>query len=183
VNQTEPSPLPQIESDLAEMQVLYDELNEEIAVAGKSPDLFDENAEKQTLHTYVKLRNRYEHELETLEKQYAKMLKHAKAKIERLDFLQRSVAESIAAKLLANGKKKSLTTPFGTCGFRTQPAGIDVFDEQYVLGLIDQGKLPADIKRVKVEVSKSKLNEYVKSTGDLPDGVIVTPERQKFYVK
>lgn len=137
--------------------------------------------EKQ-LHRYVKHRFRLTSELTRLKDQMSAMIAGLENQIERVDFVLAPSAEQITKKLLAGGKAKSLKTPWGKVGFRAQQDEIEVVDDEAVKEQIIEGKLPEDIQKVKIEISKSALNKYIKESGDIPDGVKVTPRPDKFYV-
>lgn len=83
-----------------------------------------------------------------------------------------------------SGKKKSLSLPAGVVGFRKAPAQVQVVDEP---ALLEWAKAEAPEIVVVVpateRVSKSEINLWVKSTGEVPPGAIVVPEEERFYVK
>lgn len=137
--------------------------------------------EKQ-LHRYVKYRYRLTSEYTRLKDQMQAMLAGLQGQIDRLDSVAGSAAAAITQKLLAGGKLKSMKTPWGKVGFRAQQDEIEVLDEEAVKDQVAMGKLPESIQRVKIEISKSELNKYIKTSGEVPAGVKVTPRDDKFYV-
>lgn len=90
-------------------------------------------------------------------------------------YIQRKIAEQ-------GGRRKSVSLPAGTAGFRKEAAKIVIDDELAVLAWAKACQ-PALITVVE-KLSKSALNAHVESTGELPDqGVHVELEHEKFYVK
>jgi hypothetical protein len=84
------------------------------------------------------------------------------------------------------GKVKSIKTPFGIAGFCTTNARLEVTDDAKLIAAAQLAPVDDPLKaaiRVKVEVSRSGVNEYFKTTGDVPAGTEVVPESEKFYVK
>ncbi|HZZ41645.1 MAG TPA: host-nuclease inhibitor Gam family protein [Tepidisphaeraceae bacterium] len=79
-------------------------------------------------------------------------------------------------------RRKSLSLPAGTAGFRAEPARLVVEDESAVIGWA-KSHCP-DLVRISEDLSKSALNDHIRKTGELPDqGVRLEPEHERFYVK
>lgn len=95
-------------------------------------------------------------------------------------------AREIVEAKLAGGKKKSLTLPWGTVGLRKKAAAIDISDPDALLAATrtDESLAAAGILKVPAPtISKSALNDYFKSTGEVPPGCIAISESETFYVK
>jgi phage host-nuclease inhibitor protein Gam len=78
-------------------------------------------------------------------------------------------------------RRKSLSLPSGTLGFRTEPQRLTVQDEARVLAWC-RSSLPRAVKTAH-SVLKSEITDYIKSSGELPPGVEITGGGERFYVK
>ena len=165
----------------AEHDAIAAQLQEEYARL--EADAMADTPEKQALFKYVRLRNRYAAELTRVKDQMAAMARSLESKLDGLDYMLKSVAENTARQLIAGGKSKSLKTPYGTVGFRTKPMGLNVVDDAAVILARAEGKLPDDVVKTKVEVSKSALNDHFKASGEVPPGCEVIEASETFYVK
>lgn len=159
----------------AAMQLEYDETDAGTKDAGHL----------EPVYRYIRLRNRLTDELERLKAQTAVMLRQAQARIDSLDWVKRLETEQIVTAHLDGSKKRSVTTPWGTCGFRKQPERLVVDDEQYMIDQIHLGHLPDRILKVTTteRIGKTELADYWKGTGEIPDGCTLQTETQRFYVK
>jgi hypothetical protein len=82
----------------------------------------------------------------------------------------------------AGGRRKSVSLPAGTIGFRTEPEKLVMDDEQAVIAWAKQHN-PALVTTIE-KLSKSALNEHLEKTGEIPDaGAHLEPAREKFYVR
>jgi hypothetical protein len=82
----------------------------------------------------------------------------------------------------AGGRRKSITLPAGTAGFRTLPARVVVDDEAAALARAKQHT--PHLVTVVERLSRSGLIDHVKQTGEMPPrGVHTEPAREGFYVK
>lgn len=80
------------------------------------------------------------------------------------------------------GRRKSVSLPAGTIGFRHEGPKILVDDESLVITWAKQHK-PELVSTVE-RLSKSALNQYVEDTGDVPDvGIRIEPAREKFFIR
>lgn len=80
------------------------------------------------------------------------------------------------------GRRKSLALPAGTVGYRQTPLRLVVDDEKAVLAWA-RDHCPAAVV-ITSRLSKSTLDEFVKSTGMIPeDGAHVDPVGERFYVR
>ena len=78
-------------------------------------------------------------------------------------------------------KGKTIKLPHGNLSKRTVPGGPRVTDPDAVLAWAKEHGIPGLI-RVREEISKTAVKEYVESTGDLPDGVERVVSRETFDV-
>lgn len=80
------------------------------------------------------------------------------------------------------GRRKSISLPAGTFGFRTILPVMVIDDESSVLAWAKE-HAPSLVTTVE-RLSKSELNTHFKQTGELPDrGVRIENEHEKFYVR
>jgi phage host-nuclease inhibitor protein Gam len=92
-----------------------------------------------------------------------------------LDYTRQKIAS-------AGGRRKSVSLPAGTVGFRSEPLKLVVDDEGSVIAWAKQHR-PELISTIE-RPSKSGLNEHFEQTGEVPDaGVRIEPAREKFFVK
>jgi len=140
--------------------------------------------EVATLHKYVRLCTRLDEEAERVKEQCALILKGIESRRKGLDFVYGPVARHVASDLIqrAGGKAKSVKTPYGTVGFRAQPAKLDVTDDAALMTYAKSLGLTSWVK-VAETVAKGEVSEYFKNTGDIPPGCEVTPAQDRFYVK
>ncbi len=138
--------------------------------------------DERLLHRYCRRRQQLTAEITRVKEQTAAMLRDLERQVESLDWCLRGRVEEITRSRLT-GRTRSVKTPWGTVGFRKHPTGIEVADEAAVIEAVLSGDLPNDVTRTKVEVSKSALNEVFRSTGEVPPGCDLVPERDDFYVK
>ena len=102
---------------------------------------------------------------------------------ERLMYMfGRQLEEWVKGRLAAtNGRRKSFTLPAGTVGFRHVNTAVVVIDEAAVIEWARSSQ-PKAIQ-TKEFLSKTAINEHFAAFGEVPPGVHVEPEREKFYVK
>lgn len=82
----------------------------------------------------------------------------------------------------AGGRRKSVTLPVGSAGFRTVAARLVVGDEVAALAWAKQ-HVPRLVTIVE-RLSRSGLIDHIKATGEMPDrGVHTEPAREGFYIK
>lgn len=122
-----------------------------------------------------------------------------------------SELQEFAARAIEGGKKKSLSLPAGTVGFRSSPEKIEVKDDDAYIEWVERsfpGALNVtlsifacghDIATIRelaqqatlrglqssltVKPDKNEVNLHCKNTGELPDGCELVPAQDKFYVK
>ncbi len=97
-----------------------------------------------------------------------------------IEYVYGALARDITRRMLAGGKKKSIATPWGTAGFRTQAARLVIAEPEKLLLL--EAEHPEWVKVEKKPVHAA-VNEYFKTTGDIPAGCEITPEQEKFFTK
>lgn len=80
------------------------------------------------------------------------------------------------------GRRKSISVPAGTAGFRHEAAKLVIDDEGAVIAWAKCNN--PNLVVVTESISKSALNTHVSQTGELPNaGVRLEPERERFYIK
>jgi phage host-nuclease inhibitor protein Gam len=79
------------------------------------------------------------------------------------------------------GRSKSVRLPAGLLSFRTQPSKVVVQDEEMALKWAKRHD-PTLVVTVE-RLDKRLLDERVKRTGELPDGVDIVDSGEKFYVR
>ena len=80
------------------------------------------------------------------------------------------------------GRRKSVTLPAGTIGFRHAGMKLVIDDEEKVIAWAKKAQPTLIV--IQESISKSGLNQYFEDTGEIPpSGVRVEPEAEKFYVK
>jgi hypothetical protein len=78
--------------------------------------------------------------------------------------------------------RKSLSLPAGEVGYRTIAPKLVIDDENVVIAWAKNNCQQAVV--ITEKLSKSELNEYVKTTGSVPDaGAHVDPQTERFYIK
>lgn len=81
-----------------------------------------------------------------------------------------------------NGRRKSVSLPSGTVGFRSNPPRLVVDDESRVIQWA-KVHLPQAIV-VTEKVSKTMINEFAEKSGVIPDdGVHIEPAAEKFFIR
>lgn len=99
----------------------------------------------------------------------------------RAAYLEGILEQVAAAYPYPKGKSRKL--PFGEIGVRTQKPKLVVDDPTTVLVYAKEMGLPAEIIRLKEEINKVALNEYVESTGEDIPGTHVEAAVERPYVK
>lgn len=131
---------------------------------------------ERLLARYLRRMGQLNDEAKRLKEWHERLKSRIEAQRKGLEYVYSALAEQAARELLVGSKRKSISTPWGTAGFRKQAAKLIVQDEAKVLA-------NEAFVRVKKELNKTALNEHFKSTGDVPDGCDVEPECEKFYAK
>ena len=91
------------------------------------------------------------------------------------DYTRAAIAEQ-------GGRRKSVSLPAGTIGFRIAGAKLVIEDEEEVLRWARNAQ--PNLVVIEKSISKSGLNQYFEDTGEIPpSGVRIEPEKEKFYVK
>lgn len=92
-----------------------------------------------------------------------------------IDWLRRKIEEQ-------GGRRKSVNLPAGTLGFRKENAKLVIDDEELVLAWAKEHH--PELVCIVERISKSRLNDYVEATGEVPDrGLHIEGEKEKFYVR
>lgn len=79
------------------------------------------------------------------------------------------------------GRRKSIALPAGDVGYRTEPARLQIIDEVKLLEWCRR-VLPGSVK-VSETVLRSAVADYIRATGECPDGAELGGGGQRFYVK
>jgi len=133
------------------------------------------------LYRYLRHRSQLVAEQELVKASLSAWLKSLQSKVDGLDYIFMAEASAMVRTML-RGKAKSVNTPWGRCGFRTAPGGLDVDDEAEVLAAVARGELPMEVRRETVTVAKSVLNELHKQTGEVLPGCAVREAEERFYL-
>jgi phage host-nuclease inhibitor protein Gam len=168
------------DTDFAEAEAEHlNALRAEVDAADPGPLAQDDDT--RTLYRYLRCRMHAVAELTTLKDQMAAMVKSAEAKVKALDYFFGESAARITAAKLDGGKSKSLKTPFGTVGFRTHKPLPVVLDEAAAIAALRKLNQPQCLA-TRTSIVKAALNDYVASTGEVPDGVDITDGGERFYL-
>lgn len=114
--------------------------------------------------------SRLERELEQLRQDRAQAIVSAQKDITWYDML----LCDYALRRREESGEKSVKLPYLTIQTRTTPMKVEVPDAE---------KLPPQFQRKKVEADLNALKAHIKDTGEVPEGVLVTPEGVKAEVK
>lgn len=159
-----------------------DELSEEVAACDVG-DLPHSDEERRILQ-YLRRRGQVLAELDHVQEQTASMIRSLQSKVKGLDYVFQSHARTFAQQQLAGKKAKSIKTPFGTMGFHTSPAILEIVSEDQVMEAVALGELPAAcVRQPAPQVAKAALNDVFKSTGEIPPGCKIVGPSEHFYVK
>lgn len=150
-----------------------------VSLEGQDPD----DEEVAILHKYIRLTAMYENEIERAKKQAAAIIRGLENKVKGLEYVYAAVAQSVTRRLIGNGKAKSVKTPWGTAGFRSRPAGVEVLDPDALIREAQAKAELAGLIKTKVEPSRSAITDYFKTTGEIPPGCGVIPAGENFYVR
>lgn len=77
-------------------------------------------------------------------------------------------------------RRRGVSLPAGTIGFRTVPPRLTVLDERQLLNWC-RTHLPSAVKTVE-SVLKLTVADHVRSTGECPNGVEFTGQNERFYI-
>jgi len=172
---------PQVMPDDDTSEHDFEAIRDEVEAINLDGWLAEDEAEGIVLR-YLRRRQQVLTEITRIEEQTQAMIRTLKSKLDGLDYVYEGTAQAWTANKIAGTKKKSHKTPFATLGFRAQPPRLVVDDDEKVIAWAErEGK--KDLVRIKKEVAKTALNEYVEGTGEVPVGCSVAPAGNKFYIK
>lgn len=80
---------------------------------------------------------------------------------------------------LEGQKDRSIKLPAGKAGFRKTPDKIEMDQEGFVPQARELG-IPIQVREY---VNKTDVKKYLQSSGHVPDGVVVIPGHDKFYLE
>ena len=146
---------------------------------------FPQNEDMALVCKYMRHRQRLTAEAERIKEMSGKMLAAIDSRLSGLDYVYMGQVAAIVGKLIQGQKQKSIKTPWGTLGFRKQGKHLEIQDETVLLPPCKQNENPLmwDLVVTTESISKEKLKEYFERTGELPDGVEIVPETEKFYAR
>jgi phage host-nuclease inhibitor protein Gam len=143
---------------------------------------FAQTEDDAILHRYLRRRSQLAAEITHVKEQTDAMLRQLQNQLNGIDYVYGPIVHDIARRKLDGKKQKSLKTPFGTVGFRKVPGGINVTDEETLIGMAALNGTYEKFVAVKRVVVKSAVNEHFKQSGEVLPGCEAYPEREKFFV-
>lgn len=87
------------------------------------------------------------------------------------------------ADLLGGGKKKSRALLHGSLGWRKVPEKLAVKDREALLNWARSQPVESGLLRIKEEPALDELKKHFKTTGEVPPGTEVEPEKEEFIAK
>lgn len=90
-------------------------------------------------------------------------------------FLEPWVADEVA-----DTKKKSVSLPNGTAGFRSSPESVVINDPEKIVAEAKMFGIPVQTKEY---VNKTDIKKYIHEQGVVLDNAFLVPGTEKFYVK
>lgn len=91
--------------------------------------------------------------------------------------------ETNKAALLKNGKAKSRKFQSGTVAWRTKPATPVIQDKEKLLAWAQSQPIELGFLRIKEEPAWERVRGHVLTSGELPPGVDLLPEEERFDIK
>lgn len=79
------------------------------------------------------------------------------------------------------GRRRSISLPDGTLGFRTVPASLRINDESLVIRWAVRS-CPSAVATVQ-RLRKTPIMEYFEATGELPEGAEIVAPHPNFYIR
>ncbi len=151
----------------------------EAAFAGIAPPPTD--APENFCTWYVDIWNGVEEAKARVTAQYEAMIRGLESKQKSLQYFKgQEFRQRIAAMIEATGgKKKSINLLTGKTGYRTVKGTLQINDEEAAMAWAEQN-CPEAVKVTK-RLVKTPLMDYLKDTGELPDGCELTDDVEKFY--
>ena len=130
--------------------------------------------DERTLQRYQRLRARCLAERQRIVDSHRQMVARCDSELSTIDYLYAAEAEAACRRLIEGSSKKSLITPFGKAGFRTNPARLEVVDEP---------RVPSQFKRqvVTEKIDKRAIDVQFTASGEIPPGCELVPPTEKFY--
>lgn len=173
---TETTELVTIESPVSD-DVIAD-VQSEVTAADAGP--LPQTEDMALLYRVLRVRARLTAEAARIREMADQMARQLESRVAGIDYQYGRVLEQVVRDELARTrvKAKSIKTPFGTAGFRTSPAKIEVVDELLVRGAGFVRIVPEQR-----EVDRAALAAYVKETGDVPNGAKVVDGHENFFLK
>jgi hypothetical protein len=149
-------------------------------VAALDIEGYGETEDERTLARYLRRRAQLADERQRVSDWYERRMKSLESQERGVDFVMGAMAADITRRMVAGGKKKSVSTPWGTAGFRTTAARLVIADPDRLIAAA--AKHPEWV-RVEKKPVHAMVNEYFKATGEIPAGCEMTAEQEKFFTK
>jgi hypothetical protein len=171
------------------LQELRDELTREVGALDIGA--FTDDPRLQRLHRYMRAKLICEADIDRIKAEQAAIVLNCQAmirertnRLQLLDSIYAIDAENTAAELLHGKRAKSIKTPWGVAGFKTQAEHAFVVDEEEFL-TAPVNVVPEKLyKREMVcKIDRKAVNEYVLSTGEVLPGVEIRAAREVFSIK
>ena len=137
----------------------------------------------RTLCAYLRQCQQIESETARVKQQMEAMLAALGSRRSRLDWLYLPEVQRIVDERLRGKKAKSIKTPWGTAGYRTLQPKLEIMDVTKLLAAADTRPEMNYLIVVQRSIGQAKLNDFFKTTGELPDGVDLIPKREKFFAE
>lgn len=141
---------------------------------------YGETDDERTLARYLRRLSQLADERQRVNDWAEKRIKAIESQAKGVEYVMGGLARDIARRMLAGAKKKSISTPWGTAGFRKSAARLFIADPDKLLAAAVEH--PEWVKVEKKPVHAA-VAEYFKTTGDIPAGCDVKPEEEKFFTK
>lgn len=152
-----------------------EEVIAEFEAIDPGPGVHEDHVAK--LHRYIRMRLSIEAEIERVRRQTKAIIARLEKKLDAIQSAYEPSCREITRRMLKRDKK-SVSTPWGTAGFRAVPPAVEIVDPGVFL--MDA---PEELVRVKREPNKVAVNERFKATGEIPPGCEVRPAGETFYVR
>lgn len=135
------------------------------------------NNEKKSIEQVEAQRNA---EIEYIKGKASEIINSHIARIEYLMGKYSAMIEKFVQNEIEGKKSRSVKMLYGTAGYRKQPASIEIEDAEKALAWAECN-MPTAI-RIKRDIEKKVIKEYIEQTGEIIEGVIYNNPTDKFYI-
>ena len=176
------------------MNKLHDFLDEQEQVANEGFKVDDDQKANWALRKIKQMQEQIKENNDLADAEIDKIERWRNTENEKaeadIEYFQSLLAEYAITKREQDPKFKSLKLPNGRFGFRKRPAKWQ-YDDEAVIAQLKESKL-TDFVRVKEEINKRDLRQFVKvegdkvinpETGEIIEGINVLEQGEKFNVK